>query len=366
MQFKRMPLEKWFDDYQYKVKYNLGESGVKWTSLDQLNIEFQHLPLRYGYHQGNPELREVIAAQYKNIKPDQVLITNGASEALFVLASVILNPGDHVIIEHPNYPSNYEVPRSLGCNVDFLELKFDQDFKPEINELRELIKPKTKLISLTHPNNPTGSIISKELLLEIIELAERYNCYLILDETYRDLSWDYELPLAATLSSKVISISSMSKSLGLPGIRIGWLISTDKSIIEAALAVREQITICNSALGEMIALFVLRNQEKYLETLKKHITQNLEKVSSWIEQEKDYLEWIKPEAGVVCFPRIKMYHHLDPEKLYRSLVEDFKTFVIPGRCFEIDNCYFRLGYGGETEELETGLKNIDRALQENL
>lgn len=363
MWFRRMPLEDWFDKYQYEIEYDIGESAVKYLTFGDLNIDLGNLSLRYGYHRGKPELRELIAEQYEGLSPDHVLVTNGAAEALFDVAASLLKSGDYVIVEHPNYPSNYEVPRSLGCKVDLLHLNFERGFKPDLDELKSLMTPQTKLVGLTHPNNPTSSMISEKALKELIELVESYDSYLIFDETYRELAFDHKLPAAASLSPKAISISTMSKSYGLPGIRIGWMATKDKSIIESALAVREQVTICNSAIGAAIALSILKKRDEFLKNVERHVEGNLQIVSAWMKEQEN-LEWIRPEAGVVCLPRIKSDVLANPEDLYRLLVEKYKTFVIPGCCFGMDNRYFRLGYGGTSEELENGLKNINKALRD--
>ncbi|MCP4728122.1 MAG: aminotransferase class I/II-fold pyridoxal phosphate-dependent enzyme [bacterium] len=363
MWFKRMPLEEWFDKYQYEVEYDIGESAVKFLTFDELNIDLGSLPLRYGYHLGRPDLREEIAKQYDGLTLKNIVVTTGASEANFCTVSALCKPGDHVIVEHPNYPSLYEVPCSLGCELSFFSLKFENNFRPEIDDLRKLIRPNTKLISLTHPNNPTGSILTVDELREYIELAEEKDIYLMFDETYRKLAFSDELPGAASLSPKVISISSMSKSYGIPGIRTGWLACLDDGIIDEVLAIREQLTITNSSISEEIALQVLRKKEEYISRALEHIRKNLNMVSGWIDH-CDELEWIKPEAGVVSFPRICTDRIVDPEKVYRILAEKYKTFVIPGRCFEMDNEHFRLGYGGTYEEIETGLSNLGKALHD--
>lgn len=279
MWFKRMPLEIWFDKYQYEIEQDIGESAVKFFTLADLNIDLESVPLRYGYHKGKPELREKISEQYEGLSPDQILVTNGAAEALFDLAASVLTPGDHVIVEQPNYSSTYEVPRSLGCKVDSLPLRFENEFKPDLEELTDLITPKTKIVSLTHPNNPTGSMISEETLEEIIDIVESYNLYLIFDETYRELTFKHKLPTAASLSEQAISISTMSKAYGLPGIRIGWIATRNNNIIESVLATREQVSICNSALGEEIALSILREEDKLLQSVKQHVESNLQIVT---------------------------------------------------------------------------------------
>jgi aspartate/methionine/tyrosine aminotransferase len=363
MWFNRMPLEDWFDTHQYEIEYDVGESAVKYLTLAELNVDLGRLPLRYGYHTGRPELKERIAQQYDDLDADRVIVTNGASEANFAIVAALVRPGDHVIVEHPNYPSLYEVPRSLGCDVSLFSLRPENSFRPDIAELGALVTPKTKLISLTHPNNPTGSMIDRETLDRVIGLAESHDVYLMFDETYRELAFGDRLPGAASLSPKVISISSMSKCYGLPGIRIGWLATKAQAILDAALAIREQVSITNGAISEEIAVQVLERKDEFIERARRHVAANYAVVQSWIGGRTD-LDWIAPEAGVVTLPRIKSTAVSDPEIVYRRLVERYRTFVIPGRCFEMDNHFFRLGYGGAADELAQGLAHVGLVLDE--
>jgi len=363
MWFERMTLEVWFDAYQYHIENDVGESAVKYLTVDDLNIDLGSVALRYGHHTGEPRLKECLAAQYPGLNADQIVVTSGASEAIFALNSALVKPGEHVVVEHPNYPSLYDIPRSLGCEVSFLPLTYENNYKPDLDQLRSLITPKTKLISLTHPNNPAGSMISEAELREAIKIAEENDVYLMFDETYRELGFSDPLPQAASLSPKVISVSTMSKCYGLPGIRIGWIATQDQFILDAMLTVREQITITNNSVGEAIALHVLERKDEFLKRSRAHIGKNFETTKRWMAEQKD-IEWIEPEAGVVGFPRLKDSVKADPERLYRKLAEDYKTFVIPGRCFEVDNRYFRLGFGATQEEIERGLANITKALGE--
>jgi aspartate/methionine/tyrosine aminotransferase len=363
MWFNRMELEDWFDTYQYEVEYDVGESAVKYLTFDDLNVDLNHLPLRYGHHRGRPDLRGVIADQYQGLSAEEIIVTTGASEANFCAVAALVKPKDHVIIHHPNYPSLYEVPRSLGCQVDFIRLTHEKRFQLDIDELKRLLTPNTRVISLTYPNNPTGAMISEETLHAVIRLVESRNIFLLFDETYRELAYGKPLPWAASLSKNVISISSMSKSYGLPGIRTGWLACQSKQITDTVLAVREQLTITNGAISEEIAFWVLQEKKSYLKKAIDHVQQNFRIVKDWMAGQND-LEWIPPEAGVVALPRIRNASISDPEKLYRTLAEKHKTFVIPGRCFELDNQYFRLGYGGTTDELKIGLKHIMNTIRE--
>lgn len=359
MVFKRMKIEEWFDSYQYEVDYDIGESGVKFLKFSSLNLDLGDLPLRYGHHRGSPELRELIAQDYEDFSPDQIAVTNGASEANFAVIASLVGPSDHVIVEHPNYPSLYEVPKSLNRRTHLLHLSFEEKFKPNLEKLESLITPQTKLIILTHPNNPTGSMITEKMLYAIIKIVEKHNVYLLLDETYRELSFNKTLPPAATLSPHAISITSMSKVYGLPGIRIGW-VAADKSIIERVRAVREQLTICNCVISEEIAKTVLRRKQEFLKDIKQKVAINYEILESWMRNQED-LEWVPPEGGVVCFPMLRV--EVPTDDLCRILVKKYRTFVVPGYCFEMSR-HLRIGFGGETSELRRGLSNMNKALKE--
>jgi len=361
MWFQRMALEDWFDTYQYEIDYDIGESAVKCLTLGDIDIDPKDILLRYGHHKGRPDLREAVAAQYQGFTPDEVIVTSGASEANFCVVSALVKPGDHVVIEHPNYPSLYEVPRSLGCNVNLLTLKYEDQFKPNLDALARMVTPDTKLVSLTHPNNPTGSKISEDDLKRVVDLVESMDTFLLFDETYREMDLEDPMPPAAVYSPRVVSISSMSKCYGLPGIRIGWLATKDRHILDNVLAIREQVSITNNAVSEEVAVHVLNNKDRFLASSKKRIDQNRGIVSRWMN-EQTHVEWVEPEAGVVCFPRIKADVKIEPEQLYRRLAEEYMTFVLPGRCFEMDNHHFRIGFGAEPEEIETGLANVSEAL----
>jgi aspartate/methionine/tyrosine aminotransferase len=364
MWFERMSLEVWFDDYQYLIENDIGESAVKFLTVEELGIDLNQVALRYGHHTGEPNLRECIARQYAGLSAEHIVVTSGASEAIFSLNAALVKPGDHVIVEHPNYPSLYDIPESLGCDVSLYALQYDKHFKPDLEELEALMTAETRMISFTHPNNPTGSMISVAELEALVQFCEDHDVYLLFDETYRDLDFENALPPAATLSPRAISISTMSKCYGLPGIRIGWLAARDPSILDAILTIREQVTITNNALGEAIALHVLSDREKYLNKARQHVEANRKLVTEWIENHAAF-EWVAPEAGVVGLPRIKEGIAVDPETLYRRLAEKYKTFAVPGRCFGLDNRHFRLGFGATRDEIRQGLKNLDSALAES-
>lgn len=219
------------------------------------------------------------------------------------------------------------------------------------------------MISITVPNNPTGTVISRADLDKLVLLTKDKGINLLVDETYRDMTFKNLLPVAASLGSHVISVSSLSKTYGLPGIRIGWLICQDKKLMEKFLAAKEQIMICGSVVDEEIAYCYMLNREKHLKLILDEIEARFKIMKEWINESNQYIEWVEPQGGVVCFPRIKV--DIDPEEFYRILNINFKTFVGPGHWFEMSKKFMRIGYGWQStrDELIQGLKNITSTIE---
>jgi len=366
MWFSRMAIEKESpEEYGYdRIEHNLAESAAPDRSLEELNVtpNLQRLVLCYGHHRGKPELREHIADQYEGLCLDHILVTNGAAEALFIVAASLLKPSDRVVVAQPNYPSNYHVPRSLGCSLVPLSLTFENRFQLDVDELKGLLHPRTKLISLTYPHNPTGAMITQDTLEAVIAIAETAGCYLVFDETYRDLTFGDALPTAASLSPRVISVSTLSKAYGLPGLRVGWLATQDKTALDSLLAVKEQINICNSVIDEEIALSVLKERDKLLASSKRHVQENYQLLRRWLDNQPE-LEYVEPEGGATCFPRIRDEIKLNVARFYTSLRDQYRTIVGPGHWFGMDDRCFRLGFGWPSKKsLELGLQSITKAL----
>jgi aspartate/methionine/tyrosine aminotransferase len=365
MDYKRMPIEiEAPEGFGYEnIDCNLSESSYADQRLSDLGISIDDILLFYGDHKGKPALREMIASEIK-MSPGDVLITPGAAAALFMVSTSLLNKGDHVVVAKSNYATNIETPRALGARVSFLPMRFDKGYTLDLEELNRLITDKTKLVSLTYPHNPTGVMINEETLRSIIEIVERKNCFLLFDETYREMCFVPKLPVAASLSQRVISVSSMSKSFGLPGIRVGWAICQDKKMMETLLAAKEQILITNSVIDEEIAFQYLQNKEKLFSSVKATISSNFAVLKNFM-QNQDLLEWVEPQGGCVCFPRIKKSINLDTKQFHERLLHKYNTYVGRGHWFEEDDRYMRIGYSWDkTEKLQKGLLNILAAIGE--
>lgn len=365
MQYRRMPIEvESPEELGYNtIKYNLAESSVRDITLEHIDIDFKKLVLFYGEHKGIVKLREAILEESKVLHIDDVLVTTGAATALFIVSTTLLSSNDHLVVIRPNYGTNLETPRAIACPMSIVDLRFEDSFEIDLEAVRNAIRPDTKLISITNPHNPSARLYREETITSLIKLAEEKNCYLLIDETYRDLNFQTELrSYAAELSPKVISVSSVSKSYGAPGIRIGWIINRDRELMHNFLAAKEQICLCNSVVDEEIAYYLISNKQHFISEHHTFIRRNFSYMKEWIAQQP-YLEWIEPQAGVICFPRLKAEYKLDAEKLYSTLYNEYATIVGPGHWFEQDKTYMRIGFGWPLyDELKQGLNNLQQCI----
>ena len=365
MKYRRMPIEIEAPEgigYEH-IDCNLSESSFTDQRLSDLGIPLDDLLLFYGDHKGKPALRKRIAAE-SGLSIDDVLVTPGAAAALFIVATSMLDKGDHVIVARSNYATNLETPLAIGAKVSYIPMRFDMDYTLDTDELNRLISEETKLVSLTYPHNPTGAMIDETTLKKIIQIIERKNAFLLFDETYREMSFSPKLPVAASLSDRVISVSSMSKSFGLPGIRIGWMICRNKQWMETFLAAKEQILITNSVIDEEIAYRYLCNKEKLFAPVQETIRRNFNVLKNFMKSQ-DLLEWVEPQGGCICFPRIKETIQIDTDQFHEVLLQKYGTYVGRGHWFEEDGRYMRIGYSWDnTEKLQKGLSNILKTITE--
>jgi aspartate/methionine/tyrosine aminotransferase len=368
MNYKRMPIEiESPEEMGYDtIEFNLAESSIRDRALGDYDLDLNKTVLAYTEHRGIVPLREAIMRE-STLPIDDVLVTTGAAMALFLIATTLLEKDDHIIVIRPNYATNLETPRAIGCEMTIVDLDFDTNFSLNTEGVLNAINAKTKLISITNPHNPTGILFPLNTIKKLIKIAEKHNCYLLIDETYRELNFKSTLnPYAAELSKNVISVSSLSKAYGVPGIRTGWLITQDKTLMHNLLAAKEQIILGNSVLDEAVALHILNNKKSLLPLIHKQINVNYIIFKRWFNQQK-YLEWVEPQAGVVCFPRLKKEFNLEFNSFKKALYEDYKTVVGFGHWFEQPSIYFRIGFGFPTEmELKEGLLRFEKCLSEHV
>lgn len=364
MRYRRMTMEvESPEQLGYdSIRCNLAESSVADLTLKELDLDLDGVVLKYGDHMGNPELREVLAADALGLRPQDVLVTAGAAMALFVVATTLLDREDHLVVARPNYASNLETPRAIGCDISYLDLAFDEDWRVDPDRLGSMMKTNTKLVSLTSPHNPTGTIIDHRALAGVVAMVERHGAWLLVDETYREMAYGEPPPPAVSLGPRVIGVGSVSKAYGLPGIRTGWLTCRDPELMETFLAAKEQICLTGSMVDEEIASRVLAARHRWLPQSRTRIRRGFETVQTWMVEHPE-MEWIEPSGGVVCFPRIADEVNVDLDGFYRRLLDEHGTMVGPGHWFEQPRRYMRIGFGWPSpEELSEGLAAVASAL----
>ena len=366
MKFPSFDLERIQSIYENSVEINLTESGIEPLSLKELMNpkeieELINLPLGYGYTQGTPLLRERISNLYEGADENNVLVTSGSSEAIFLSAILTVSKGDRVVMMTPNYLSFNGVAEALGADVDYVPLLKKEKWEWDLDCLDEAVSNKTKVISICNPNNPTGSILNLEQMLKIVEIADRVGAYLLVDEVYIGA----ELGTKQTKSflgmyEKTIVTSGLSKSYAHPGLRIGWIVS-EKSIVEEAWAIKDYTTIASSSLSQHIAAKVLEPEtiSKLRSRTKVLLNKNLETFSKWVLPFSNHLSFLKPEAGGFAFVEYDM--DINSTDLVHDLRKNEGVFIVPGDSFGMDR-YFRIGLGHESTGFSKGLDLLSKGL----
>jgi aspartate/methionine/tyrosine aminotransferase len=364
MQYRRMPIEIESPEqmgYQ-TIRHNLSESSYTDTFFRDIDVTagLNDLLLCYGSHAGHEGLRELII-QDTTLDKDDVLLTIGAAGALFIIATMLLEQGDELVVIRPNYATNIETPKAIGARIKYIDLRFEDGFALDFDALQTAITEKTKYVSVTYPHNPTGAVLTDDELRRLITLVEAKGTRLLVDETYRDMVFGQPLPLAAAYSSRVISVSSLSKTYGLPGLRTGWIVCRDQKFMDTALAAKEQIHICGPSLDEEVAFRYLRQKELYLPRIRADIREKFGIVKNWIRQQNDF-EWVEPKGGAVCFPRLCQPQEGDIDTFYRILLQEYGTYPGPGHWFDMPRHYMRIGFGWPpADSLQEGLTALTKS-----
>lgn len=368
MEIETFELERRQSLWENRVKFNLTESGVHPYNLRELLTddeidELLSIRLGYGQTNGSIELRQAICKLYPNSEIDNILVTNGSSEANFLGVWSNLGSNDEVAIMLPNYMQIWGIARSFGVTVKPFHLKEDLDWQPDLKELRTLITTKTKMIIVCNPNNPTGSVLSKEAMEEIVNLAKANNSWIYADEIYRgaELEGD-EIQSFWGLYDKVIIVCGLSKSYALPGLRIGWLIGP-KPIIEKAWSYHDYTSITTSVLSNRIATIALQPEirKKILTRNRNMLSENLKSLEKWLEKHEGMFHFIPPKAGGIAFLRYNL--PINSTILTTRLREEKSCFIVAGDCFGMDN-YIRIGIGSEKEYFLAGLTLLSELIEE--
>jgi aspartate/methionine/tyrosine aminotransferase len=249
--------------------------------------------------------------------------------------------------------------------VEYLDLRFEDGWELDPERITSALRPETRLVSVTYPHNPTGATLDRAQLDELVAIVERHGgARLLVDETYRELAYGEPLPMVASLSPRAISIGSMSKVYGMPGLRIGWVASRDREAQELLLAAKEQILLAGATIDEELAARVLEARPRLLPVIRAKVERHLGIVRDWMAGQEVF-EWVEPRAGVVGFLRFRPEVDVDVGRFYESLLAQHGTYVGPGHWFDQERRSFRLGFAWpETDELERGLAGLVAAARD--
>jgi aspartate/methionine/tyrosine aminotransferase len=347
-------LERYFAQYEFSVKYLLSSSdcdGLPQSELINLADQetrflWNHLTLGYTDSSGHPLLREEISHLYREMTAEDCLVVT-PEEGIFIAMSSILQKGDHVICTFPGYQSLYEVAQGLGCEVTRWEPEEENGWRFDPDFLEKAIRKNTRLLVVNFPHNPTGYLPSRLDYQRIIDFARQHHLYIFSDEMYRFLEYnEYDrLPSACELYDQAVSLFGMSKTFGMAGVRIGWVITKDKDLLGKMMAYKDYTTICSSAPGEILSIIALRRKEQLIAKHLARIGRNLGLLDGFITEFADQFEWVRPKAGTIGFPRIKAQKGaLD---FCQQAVREASIMLLPSTVYDYGDEHFRLGFGRE-------------------
>jgi aspartate/methionine/tyrosine aminotransferase len=370
MQIKPFGVEIWMNQYETQCAYNLAETCVESLTVAQLldlagkrgAILDELLPLKltYGAIEGSERLRGNIASLYSRQKPENVTITHGAIGANALVYATLVEPGDRVISVLPTYQQHYSIPESLGADVQVHKLREENGFLPDLDEIARLITPKTKLIALTNPNNPTGSLMDRAMMQRVADMAARVGAYVLCDEVYRgvDQVGNTLTVSMADLYERGISTGSMSKAFSLAGLRLGWIVGP-KDLIHAVSIHRDYNTISVGILDDHFASIALEHRDAILKRNRAIVRENLAILDKWVAEEPA-ISYVKPKGGTVTL--LKYDFDLPSRDFCVRLLESEGVMFTPGSALDMEG-YVRIGYANNHAVLEEGLPRVSRFLR---
>ena len=349
---REFALERFFAKHEFAVRHVLGASDVEGMHMSEVIAMadgqsrelWDNLKLNYTESTGHPLLRAEISSLYEGLEPDDVLTFAGAEEAIFVLMNAVLTAGDNVVAVWPAYQSLHEVARAAGAEVTPVPLRPD-DWTLDVDQLIQAIRPKTRMVIINFPHNPTGAHISRADLDRLVNECRDRGILLFSDEVYRFLEHEAFdlLPPAASLYEQAISLGVMSKTFALAGVRIGWIATRDRELLQQCMRIKDYTTICSSAPSEILSLIALRARGRIVARSRTIVQGNLPTLHDFMTRHKEHLTWAPPRAGSTCFPRFR--RDVDAERAAELFIDRAGVAVVPGARFQYDPAHFRVGLG---------------------
>lgn len=366
-------LEVFFSLWEFKARHHLCASDAQALTVSELlalasperAAEWAALPLGYVETWGTPRLRQAIARTYRGLSPEDVLVFAGAEEGLFCAMHCLLEAGDHAVVTVPNYQSMESVPRAL-CQVTGVPLRPENGWRLDLGELERALTPRTRLVAVNFPNNPTGAVPDRATFEALVALCDARGVRLFSDEVYRGLELDpaRTLPQAAELSTHAVSLGVLSKSYGLPGLRVGWVACRDRALLARLEKLKHYLSICNAGPSELLATIALEAAQALLGANRARVAANAARVSAFFARHPELYRWAPPDGGCVAFAR-----YLGPgtaDAHFQALAEEAGVLLLPSSRFLSELCpvpqdHFRIGLG--RDGMEAGLEAWQAHLQ---
>lgn len=370
MNIARFGVEEWLNEREDFARYDLAGSSIASFTLEELiaidgittptTFFADLLPkkMNYGWIEGSPEFKAEVAKLYQNMPAENILQTNGATGANLLALYALIEPNDHVISMYPSYQQLYDIPKSLGAEVSFWEMREEDNWELNLAELDALIRPTTKLICLNNANNPTGTVLDKELLTHISSLARKVGAYILVDEVYQPLDATLKIPSIVDIYENGIATNSLSKTYSVPGIRVGWTAS-NKKLADLFRKYRDYTMICAGVLDDALAVHTLKHKEAVLTRNRALVLTNLAILKQWVAKEPR-VSVVLPKAVSTSFIRLDIPMEIEPFCI--QLLEETGVLLVPGNRFDTPN-HARLGYCTSTETLKKGLEKLSTFLK---
>lgn len=369
MDIRPFGVEMWMNEFETKCELNLAETCVESITLaelaemagmqDSLWPELAAMKMTYGAIEGSERLRKAVAALYERQTPENILTTHGTIGANSLVHQTLVRRGDHVISVIPTYQQHYSIPESIGAEVELLHLRPEQDFLPDLDRVRDIVRPDTRLIAINNPNNPTGALMDRAYLEEIVAIARSVDAWLLCDEVYRgtDQQGDGMTAAVADLYEKGISTAGMSKAYSLAGLRLGW-IAGPADMLHDVMIHRDYNTISVGMVDEFLAAIALENRDKILGRSRQITRKNLAILSEWIAEEP-LISWVPPKSGTTALLRYDL--PMNSRDFCVTLLQEEGVMLTPGSAMDMEG-WLRIGYTNPTEDLKAGLKKLSAFL----
>jgi aspartate/methionine/tyrosine aminotransferase len=355
-------LETYFSRWEFTARYHLTASDAQTMTLRELlalagaedRAAFENLALGYTETYGDPALRAAIAGTYEHVQPADVLCFAGAEEAIYLAMNVLLEASDHAVVITPNYQAAETVPLAR-CAVTGVALDSGRDWALDLDRVAAAIRPNTRVVSVNFPNNPTGTVIPAADFTELARICDERGIHLFSDEVYRGLERDPAriLPQAADRSERALSLNVMSKSLGLPGLRIGWIACRDRALLSRLERAKHYTSICNAAPSEVLARIALTARDQILARNRALIAGNVPLFDAFFGAFGELFEWRPPDGGCVAYPRFLGLEGV--EEFCTRLVEESGVLLLPASVYRSELTptppdRFRIGIGRSNPE----------------